>query len=72
MTVLHDCAAAAARLGLTEAAFRQLVYRQQGPVVTRIGRRVRFSDADLQAYVEAHRVPPPPARSRGRRLEREG
>lgn len=48
---------AAAALGMTRAALRDLVYKGRGPVVTKIGRRTFFALADLEAFVTAHRVP---------------
>ncbi len=58
--LLYAYPEAAARLGLTTQALRDLVYRGRGPAVVRLGRRTMFSAADLVAFVERHRVPPPP------------
>lgn len=74
--LLYPYAEAAALLGLPSTqALRDLVYRGQGPVTVRVGRRVSFAAADLQAWVAAHRAPhqpiatvelPKAARRRGR------
>jgi excisionase family DNA binding protein len=53
---LLDVPAAAARLGLSEAALRKAVERGTVPCV-RIGRRVRFSMRELHAWLKAHAVP---------------
>jgi predicted DNA-binding transcriptional regulator AlpA len=58
--LLLDLPRAAAALSLSEHALRCLIARGRGPAIIRIGRRVMFSPADLQAFVEAHRVLPPP------------
>lgn len=63
---------AAALLGLTPGALRDLVYKGRGPAVVRIGRRTLFSAVDLANWLEAHRIPAPPppdvaaSRRRGR------
>ena len=44
-------------LGITVQALRDLVYRQHGPVPTRVGRRVLFAESDLRNRVIAHRAP---------------
>ncbi|WP_224705112.1 helix-turn-helix domain-containing protein [Devosia aquimaris] len=56
---LYTYQQAATLLGLkTVQALRDLVFRGKGPVPTRIGRRVFFTPADLQAWVDAHRDVP--------------
>ncbi|WP_315836146.1 helix-turn-helix transcriptional regulator [Bradyrhizobium prioriisuperbiae] len=72
--LLADYRRAAALLGITPGALRDLCYRGRGPVQTKIGRRTLFAVADLHAFVAAHRSPLPqqpttaeqPRRRRGR------
>lgn len=71
--LLLDYDNAARLLGMSRAALRDLVYRRRGPAVVRIGRRTLFAYRDLEAWVDAQRLPaaPPPAadlpkRKRGR------
>jgi predicted DNA-binding transcriptional regulator AlpA len=56
--LLLDYEQAAKALSLSRAALRDLVYKNRGPVVTRIGRRTLFAVSDLQAFVERHREIP--------------
>lgn len=59
--LLYPYEEAASLLGLPSVqALRDLVHRGNGPVPTRIGRRVLFAPADLAAWVEAHRAPAAP------------
>jgi hypothetical protein len=46
---------AAQALDLTEQALRDLVWKQRGPVVTKIGRRRMFALTDLQDFVDMAR-----------------
>lgn len=83
--LLYTYQQAATLLGLTSVqALRDLVFRGKGPVATRIGRRVFFTPADLQEWVDSHRDVPRnaseiehhstvalPARRRGRPSVRE-
>ena len=55
--LLLDYKAAAEALSMTRGALRDLVYKDRGPVVTKIGNRTFFSIKDLEAFVEAHREP---------------
>jgi predicted DNA-binding transcriptional regulator AlpA len=56
--LLYSYPEAAALLGMTENALRALVYRHQGPPITRVGkRRVRFAHSDLLQWIDEHRVP---------------
>jgi predicted DNA-binding transcriptional regulator AlpA len=72
--ILLDYDGAAAVLSLSRPALRDLVYRNRGPRCVRIGRRTMFAMADLQEFVDRHRMPaqpsavaaPPPKRKRGR------
>jgi predicted DNA-binding transcriptional regulator AlpA len=71
--LLLDYDNAAALLGMTRSALRDLVYRRRGPATVKLGRRTLFAYRDLEAWVDAHRLPaPPPApadlpkRKRGR------
>jgi hypothetical protein len=51
---------AAQALDLTEKALRDLVWKNRGPVVTKIGRRRMFALSDLEEFVARHRSPPAP------------
>ncbi len=64
---------AAAALGLSRPALRDLVYKRRGPTTVNIGRRTMFAYKDLEAWVDQHRKPTPslpvvemPKRKRGR------
>lgn len=48
--------AAAKRLGCSVALLRKWRSVGQGPTYLKIGRLVRYSDADLSAFLDAHRV----------------
>jgi hypothetical protein len=58
--LLFDYTQAAWMLGLTEQALRDLVWKNRGPVVTKIGRRRMFALSDLEEFVARHRSPPAP------------
>lgn len=61
LRLLYPYAEAADLLGLPSTqALRDLVYRGKGPVPVRVGRRVLFAVADLDAWVAAHRAPHQP------------
>jgi hypothetical protein len=60
ISLLLDYKRAAQALGLTEQALRDLVWKNKGPVVTKIGRRRMFALADLEEFVARHRSPPTP------------
>lgn len=47
---------AAAHLGITERHLRSLVYKKQIPHY-HVGRLLRFSEEDLDAWLLAHRTP---------------
>lgn len=47
---------AAAYLGIKTPTLKKLRGLGQGPAVIRIGRRLIFDTADLDAYLEAHRA----------------
>lgn len=73
MKILYSYPEAADMLGLPSVqALRDLVYKRQGPLPTRIGRRVRFAHRDLVAWADSHRDAPvaisgsAPVRRRGR------
>lgn len=53
---LSDIAGAAEYLATTERHIRRLVYERRIPYI-KLGSKVRFDRADLDAYVDAHRVP---------------
>lgn len=62
--LLLDYDNAARLLGMTRAALRDLVYRRRGPATVKLGRRTLFAYRDLEAWVDAHRMPaPPPAQA---------
>lgn len=76
IVLLLDYPRAAEALSLTEQALRDLVWKERGPAVTKIGRRRMFSLKDLEEFVERNRRPPippepsggiPPRGRRGRR-----
>ena len=53
---LLDIRAAAIRLGCSERFIRRLVQERRIPFVKLGGTRVRFVDADLEAWVDSQRV----------------
>lgn len=53
---LIDIPAAAERLGTSERHVRELIYRREIPY-TKVGRLVRLDLDELDAWVDAHRVP---------------
>ena len=59
--LLLDYDNAARLLGMTRAALRDLVYRHRGPATVKLGRRTLFAYRDLEAWVDAHRMPAPSA-----------
>ncbi|MGE0500665.1 MAG: helix-turn-helix transcriptional regulator [Rhizobiaceae bacterium] len=61
--LLLDYDNAAALLGMTRPALRDLVYRRRGPATVKVGRRTLFAYRDLEAWVEAQRLPAPPPAS---------
>ncbi len=71
--LLLDYENAAAILGLSRPALRDLVYKRRGPATVSIGRRTMFAYKDLETWVDQHRkLTPPlpivelPKRKRGR------
>jgi len=46
----------AAILGTTVGGLAQLRFRGEGPAYMKFGRAVRYSPADVQAYIDAARV----------------
>lgn len=54
--VLLDYNAAADYLSTTYHQLRRMVYERRIPYI-KIGRKVRFDRADLDAYIDAQRVP---------------
>ena len=54
--ILYSYAEAAGLLGLpSPQALRDLVYKNRGPIQTRIGARVLFAYTDLLVWASAHR-----------------
>jgi excisionase family DNA binding protein len=51
---------AAQYVGLSRAYLRQARAQGRGPAFVRLGRAVRYLTADLDAWLEAHRVEPKP------------
>jgi excisionase family DNA binding protein len=51
---------AAQYVGLSRAYLRQARAQGHGPVFIRFGRAVRYRTADLDSWLEAHRVEPKP------------
>jgi hypothetical protein len=60
ISLLLDYPRAAQALAITEQALRDLVWKNRGPVVTKIGRRRMFALSDLEEFVARHRSPPAP------------
>lgn len=58
--ILLDYENAAAVLGLSRPALRDLVYKCRGPATVNIGRRIMFAYKDLEVWVDQHRKPTPP------------
>ena len=56
MSTLLDIPAVADRLGTSERHIRELIYRRDIPY-TKVGRLVRFYPEDVEAWLQAHRVP---------------
>jgi len=57
MTMLKDTEAAT-QLGLKAITLRLWRMKGKGPVFSRLGRSIRYSQEDLQAFVETNRVVP--------------
>jgi predicted DNA-binding transcriptional regulator AlpA len=57
---LFDEREAAARLGLTVATLRRWRWARRGPAWVKVGAAVRYSAADLAAFIEAGRQNPNP------------
>ena len=55
---LHNEKQTADYLGCTVSALRKWRLLGKGPVYRKIGRLVRYAEADLLAYLEANRVQP--------------
>jgi len=53
-----DERAAAELIGCSVALMRKLRQNGEGPAYYKIGRLVRYAPADIQAYLDAHRVTP--------------
>lgn len=58
--ILLDYDNAAAVLGLSRSALRDLIYKRRGPTTVNIGRRTMFAYKDLESWVNQHRKPTPP------------
>jgi predicted transcriptional regulator len=59
--MIHDLLSpndAARVLGVTEAALSRFRYEHRGPVFVRVGKLVRYREADLAAWLEANSVQP--------------
>lgn len=54
---LLDVAQAAERLGVTQRFIRRLVFERRLAYI-KVGKYVRFEAADLEAWLNAHRVEP--------------
>ena len=50
----------ARRLDVTREALRAWRHRGLGPIFCRFGRSVRYLDSDIDAFIRASRVTPPP------------
>jgi len=55
---MHDENEAAELLGCSVAALRKWRLLRKGPVYIKISRLVRYSEADLAAFLDANRVQP--------------
>jgi predicted DNA-binding transcriptional regulator AlpA len=53
---LLDYQDAAYVLSITPVALRNLVHKGNAPTITKIGRRVFFSRADIKTWIEKNRV----------------
>jgi hypothetical protein len=58
MTQMFDEKRAAGQLGCSVAALRKWRLLGNGPAYVKVGRLVRYSEVDLNAYLEANRVQP--------------
>lgn len=54
-TPLHDWASAAARLNTSERHVQRL-WAERKITGTRIGKKIRFTDSDIDAFIERNRV----------------
>ena len=61
---LVDPPTAAARIGSNARTLKAMRKRLQGPPWIRVGRRVKYRITDLDAYLEASTVRPPPTQPR--------
>ena len=57
-TFVFDEKAAAARLGLSVKTLQARRSAKQGPTYVRVGRSVRYLEADLDAFLDGCRVAP--------------
>ena len=55
---MHDETEAAEILGCSVAAMQKWRLLRSGPAYVKVGRLVRYAEADLLAYLEANRVEP--------------
>jgi excisionase family DNA binding protein len=62
MAALLDVPAAAERLNISVRHLRELLYRREVPYL-KVGRLVRFDPADLDAWLEARKIPAAPPRA---------
>lgn len=56
---LLDTAEAAKRLDVKPQTLKDWRHAGRGPRYIKLGRSVRYDPADIDAYVDAHRVTPP-------------
>jgi predicted DNA-binding transcriptional regulator AlpA len=57
----------ATTLGIDERTLIRWEFSGSGPRATRIGRRVYYGVADVEAWLSSHPPPHPPQKKRGRR-----
>ena len=54
----HNEFSAASILGLSVHTLRSYRFHGRGPVYVKVGKSVRYMEADLRAFIDSHRVNP--------------
>jgi excisionase family DNA binding protein len=55
--MLLNCQQAARFLGVSDSFLRRLIRAGKGPQAVRVGKRRKYTEADLRAWVEANKQP---------------